>query len=179
MSGGYHPWSKVNAHRWSNLNARRHVGEQQALACRGCANYGAAVSAIPGSIGNVYRNQCFDPACNATKVAERIKAEKAEQKAAARAERETTRIVAYIVASHMSGSRGVNRGGRGMSKYRVKVGNLYFSRWLGDYALMIVDDSPGAKYAARLFTNINQALSVSREIGGIIEHLDKEEEPTC
>lgn len=66
-----------------------------------------------------------------------------------------------------------------MSKYRVKVGNLYFSRWLGDDALMIVDDSPGAKYAARLFGNINQALSVSREIGGIIEHLDKEEEPTC
>ena len=48
-----------------------------------------------------------------------------------------------------------------MSKYRVKVGILYFSRWLGDDALMIVDDSPGAKYAARLFTNINQALSVS------------------
>ncbi|MFW5397894.1 MAG: IstB-like ATP binding protein [Candidatus Accumulibacter regalis] len=24
MSGGYHPWSKFNAHRWSNLNARRH-----------------------------------------------------------------------------------------------------------------------------------------------------------
>ena len=66
-----------------------------------------------------------------------------------------------------------------MSKYRVKVGNLYFSRWLDDDALMIVDDSPGAKYAERLFTNINQALSVSREIGGIIEHLDKEEEPTC
>ncbi len=25
MSGGYHPWSKFNAHRWSNLNARRQV----------------------------------------------------------------------------------------------------------------------------------------------------------
>ena len=24
MSGGYHTWSKFNAHRWSNLNARRH-----------------------------------------------------------------------------------------------------------------------------------------------------------
>lgn len=23
MSGGYHTWSKFNAHRWSNLNARR------------------------------------------------------------------------------------------------------------------------------------------------------------
>lgn len=60
-------------------------------------------------------------------------------------------------------------------KCRVRVGNLYFSRWLGDDALMIVDDSPGAKYAARLFTNTNQALSVSREIGGTIEHVDKQE----
>ena len=60
-------------------------------------------------------------------------------------------------------------------KCRVRVGNLYFSRWLGDDALMIVDDSPGAKYAARLFTNANQALSVSREIGGTIEHVDKQE----
>jgi len=25
MSGGYHTWSKFNAHRWSNLNARRHA----------------------------------------------------------------------------------------------------------------------------------------------------------
>ena len=46
-------------------------------------------------------------------------------------------------------------------KCRVKVGNLYFSRWLGEDALMIVDDSPGAKYAARLFGNINQALADS------------------
>lgn len=58
------------------------VGEQQAQACRGCAKYGAAISAIPGSIGKVYRNQCFDPACNTAKVAERIKAEKAEKAAA-------------------------------------------------------------------------------------------------
>ena len=25
MSGGYHPWSKFNAHRWSDLNARRQL----------------------------------------------------------------------------------------------------------------------------------------------------------
>lgn len=61
-------------------------------------------------------------------------------------------------------------------KCRVKVGNLYFSRWLGENALMIVDDSPGAKYAARLFASIDQALSVAKEIGGTIEHIDKEEE---
>lgn len=52
------------------------VGAEQANQCRACANFGAAISAVPGKIGNVYRDQCFDPACNSTKVAERIKAEK-------------------------------------------------------------------------------------------------------
>jgi len=52
------------------------VGAEQANQCRACANFGAAISAVPGKVGNVYRDQCFDPACNATKVAERIKAEK-------------------------------------------------------------------------------------------------------
>lgn len=60
------------------------VGEEQALACRGCANFGAAISAIPDSIGKVYRHQCFDPSCNAKKVAERMAAEKqAAQESAA------------------------------------------------------------------------------------------------
>lgn len=53
------------------------VGEDQAKACRSCSNYGGVVSAIPGSVGKVYKNQCFDTACNSNKVAERIKAEKA------------------------------------------------------------------------------------------------------
>jgi len=58
------------------------VGERQAQACRGCAKYCTAISAIPGSIGKIYRNQCFDHACNTAKVAERIKAEKAGKAAA-------------------------------------------------------------------------------------------------
>lgn len=59
------------------------VGEEQAKACKACTNYGAAVSNIPGSIGNVYHAQCFDSACNTKKVAERIKAEKAAAQPAA------------------------------------------------------------------------------------------------
>lgn len=53
------------------------VGEEQAKACRGCANFGAAISSIPGSIGNVYRDHCFDTACNTKKVAAHIKSQKA------------------------------------------------------------------------------------------------------
>jgi ParB family chromosome partitioning protein len=53
------------------------VGEEQASACRACKNYGAAVSAIPDAMGKMYKNQCFDTACNSKMVAKRISAEKA------------------------------------------------------------------------------------------------------
>lgn len=52
------------------------VGEEQAKACHACENFGAAVSALPDSIGRVYRGQCFDTACNTQKVAARLKAER-------------------------------------------------------------------------------------------------------
>jgi ParB family chromosome partitioning protein len=53
------------------------VGNEQAAACRSCKSFGAAVSAIPGKMGNVYESQCFDPACHTKKVGERLLAEKA------------------------------------------------------------------------------------------------------
>jgi ParB family chromosome partitioning protein len=52
------------------------VGEEQAKACRTCANFGAAVSGVPGKLGKVYTDQCFDAGCNSKKVAARIKAER-------------------------------------------------------------------------------------------------------
>jgi ParB family chromosome partitioning protein len=58
------------------------VGEEQAKACRACKNFGAAVSGVPGKLGNVYPDLCFDAACNAKKVALRIKAEKEKDKPA-------------------------------------------------------------------------------------------------
>lgn len=65
------------------------VGEEQAKACRACQNFGAAISAVPGKLGNVYPSLCFDAACNSKKVAERIKAEKAAtEKPAAPAKKE-------------------------------------------------------------------------------------------
>lgn len=57
------------------------VGAEQAQACRGCAKFGAAISNVPGKIGKVVRDQCFDPDCNSKKVAERLKAEKEATKA--------------------------------------------------------------------------------------------------
>ncbi|WP_354681188.1 PRTRC system ParB family protein [Cupriavidus plantarum] len=60
------------------------VGEEQAKACHGCQNFGAAVSGLPGSLGKVYGGQCFDTVCNSQKVAARIKAER-DAKAATQA----------------------------------------------------------------------------------------------
>ena len=52
------------------------VGAEQAKACYACQNFGAAVSGLPDSLGNVYKGQCFDTVCNMKKVAARIKSEK-------------------------------------------------------------------------------------------------------
>jgi len=52
------------------------VGAEQAEACKACVNFGAAISAIPGRVGNIYQGYCFDVGCNAAKVAARIKADK-------------------------------------------------------------------------------------------------------
>jgi PRTRC genetic system ParB family protein len=61
------------------------VGEAQAEACRGCAEFGAAVSALPERMGVVFKNQCFNTACNQEKVAARIRSEKEAKDALAKA----------------------------------------------------------------------------------------------
>lgn len=45
------------------------VGAEQAQACKACANYGAAVSAIPDKLGRVVTGLCYSPSCNTEKVA--------------------------------------------------------------------------------------------------------------
>jgi len=52
------------------------VGAEQAAACRSCKSYGAAISAVPGKVGNVYEQQCFDTGCHTKKVGEHLLAEK-------------------------------------------------------------------------------------------------------
>lgn len=51
------------------------VGVEQAAECRACAKFGAAVSMLPGKTGTVFKDLCFDPACNAAKIKARLKAE--------------------------------------------------------------------------------------------------------
>lgn len=60
------------------------VGSSQYLSCQGCRSFGCAVSALPGSYGEVTRSLCFDAACNSQKVAAWAKAQRdAREEAAA------------------------------------------------------------------------------------------------
>lgn len=52
------------------------VGVEQYTACQGCASFGCAVSALPGSYGDVTPSQCFDAACHTMKVAAWRKAQR-------------------------------------------------------------------------------------------------------
>ncbi len=52
------------------------VGDAQYTACQGCASFGCAVSALPGSYGDVTHSQCFDAACYTLKVAAWRKAQR-------------------------------------------------------------------------------------------------------
>ena len=50
------------------------VGDEQANACRGCATFGATISIVPGSVGLVETDICFNAECNADKVGAALKA---------------------------------------------------------------------------------------------------------
>jgi len=58
------------------------VGAEQLASCRACEDFGCTVSGVPGSLGAVERDQCFNSACNTTKVAAHIAATKAAAAAA-------------------------------------------------------------------------------------------------
>jgi len=61
------------------------VGALQFTSCQGCQSFGCAVSAMPGSYGEVTRSLCFDAACNSQKVALWRKAQRDTQAAVAEA----------------------------------------------------------------------------------------------
>lgn len=58
------------------------VGAPQYLSCQGCQSFGCAVSALPGSYGEVTRSLCFDAACNSQKIALWCRAQREDRQAA-------------------------------------------------------------------------------------------------
>jgi len=58
------------------------VGNEQAKACRGCQNFGAAISATPDTLGDIAHDLCFDVNCHAEKVRSRVADEAAATQSA-------------------------------------------------------------------------------------------------
>ncbi len=48
------------------------IGAERCEQCRACANFGAAISAMPESLGAVFTNTCFKPDCYTKLMAQRI-----------------------------------------------------------------------------------------------------------
>ena len=53
-----------------------------------------------------------------------------------------------------------------MSKYRVKVGNMYFVRFDDMTVVMVIDDAPGAMEQAKIFDDATAAHLMSEQLGG-------------
>ena len=51
------------------------VGDEQALACRTCGDFGACVSAAPDKLGMSFKDVCFNSTCNAEKIETYTKAQ--------------------------------------------------------------------------------------------------------
>lgn len=54
------------------------VGNEQYAACKSCGDFGATISSLPATMGQVTKSVCFNLSCHQKKVAEHIKAEKSE-----------------------------------------------------------------------------------------------------
>lgn len=110
------------------------VGVDQAKSCRGCANFGCTVSAVPGSVGEVERSICFDSECHTEKVAKQVRV-MAEAVAAAKAaaeevrkaggnEEEAARAASDAKAkTHGEAAKGVSTGvlSNRVKEYRTRV----------------------------------------------------------
>lgn len=89
------------------------VGEEQATACRSCADFGVAVSGVPDKLGRVSGSLCFNVKCNEDKVRARQAAETeaaAAVKAAAAALKQASAEVA--LAESTSSPDGLKKPGK-------------------------------------------------------------------
>lgn len=111
------------------VNGDNGVGQEQAEACRACANFGAAVSGLPQSLGAVYKNHCFNPVCNANKIAARIESEKPVPVVSSPAEKvavsstSPTKTVVGIPATATAKAKSITSVSEGerVKEYRIKV----------------------------------------------------------
>jgi ParB family chromosome partitioning protein len=106
------------------------VGAPQYTACQGCQSFGCAVSALPGSAGEVTRSLCFDAACHSQKVA-------AWRKAQRTASRTSDEVGAALPGHHRArGSAGATATATNQTPPRVIAYRLTAWRQCAARALM-------------------------------------------
>lgn len=140
------------------------VGEAQAEACRGCNNFGAAISAIPEHLGKAFKDQCFDPVCNQKKVAENIRAQTEAKKAAETA------------ASTSAESKGVPKGAAD-DKAKAKSGAVQTTVSEGDkvkeYRLGIWRKAMRTEVAQDYTSSVQTLIALA--VTGNIRHVSQSE----
>jgi ParB family chromosome partitioning protein len=114
------------------------VGVEQAAECRACAKFGAAVSMLPGKTGTVFKDLCFDPACNAAKIKARLKAE-ADAAAAmkAKAAAEAAGASSISVGSATPAAAGTKPKAKADGKAEAKATSVQDGPKLKEYRLKI------------------------------------------
>lgn len=100
------------------------VGEEQHQQCLGCQNYGATVSAIPGSEGVVEKSLCFDGECHSAKVTAQIKVRKTQEQAEARVTQESRVKGAGEKAAAAAGKKAGFAASKKVAKASAKKGEV-------------------------------------------------------
>lgn len=121
-------------------NGDKGVGEAQALACKTCKNFGAVVSAVPDTLGKVYKQMCLDTPCNQKMVqaridAERLKAKLANEATKSPAGKSPNAAPATVTKSGAAKTVTPEPSGR-LKEYREKVWRLIFSRVVGKMSVV-------------------------------------------
>lgn len=132
------------------------VGVEQAALCKACAKYGAAVSNIPGKLGTVYRNVCFDVACNTQKVAANIKATKA-----ASTPKESTQTVAKKQAGASTSTATASA-----AQPAKKQASVQDSQRVIDYRIKVWRTAIKKQLLVDANNNLSMLISVLMTVGG-------------
>ncbi|WP_306552921.1 PRTRC system ParB family protein [Acidovorax sp.] len=110
------------------------VGPDQALACRTCEHFGAAVSAAPDKLGKVFKNLCINVPCNTQHVDARKKEREAAEAQEAAAKEPGGRQEAGAKAGNgkAEGARGAKAPAAGAAK-KATTASAEPSRAVQDY----------------------------------------------
>lgn len=87
------------------------VGAEQFMVCKGCGDYGASVSTVPGQIGVVNKSVCFALECRKEKISDLAQAKKAIEVSQKLQEKATKTQAGAGGAKEVKGAKAVKKAG--------------------------------------------------------------------